>query len=67
MSTVQEIEKAIEDLPPSQFKTLLRWVDEFREQKWDSQIERDAKSGKFRAFKKEIAKSRASKKLLDFP
>jgi hypothetical protein len=43
---LQEIEKAIEQLPPQDFKTLLSWLDEVRADLWDKQIEADAKAGK---------------------
>ncbi len=44
--SLQEIEKAIEQLPPQDFKTLLAWLDEVRADVWDKQIEADAKAGK---------------------
>lgn len=44
--SLQEIEKAIEQLPPQDFKTLLAWLDEVRADLWDKQIEADAKAGK---------------------
>jgi hypothetical protein len=44
--SLQEIEKAIQQLPPQDFKTLLAWLDEVRADLWDKQIEADAKAGK---------------------
>jgi hypothetical protein len=44
--SLQEIEKAIKQLPPQDFKTLLAWLDEVRADLWDKQIEADAKAGK---------------------
>jgi hypothetical protein len=44
--SLQEIEKAIEQLPPQDFKTLVAWLDEVRADLWDKQIEADAKAGK---------------------
>jgi hypothetical protein len=44
--SLKEIEKAIEQLPPQEFKTLLAWLDEVRADLWDKQIEADAKAGK---------------------
>jgi hypothetical protein len=44
--SLQEIEKAIEQLPPQDFKTLLAWLDKVRADLWDKQIEADAKAGK---------------------
>ena len=48
--SVQEIEKAIAQLPRSEVTELLRWFEEFQGQSWDEQIERDAKSGRFNAL-----------------
>lgn len=44
--SLQEIEKAIQQLPPQEFKTLMVWLDELRADLWDKQIEADAKAGK---------------------
>jgi hypothetical protein len=44
--SITEIEQAIIQLPPQDFKQLREWFEELEAQKWDEQIERDAKSGK---------------------
>ena len=44
--SITEIEQAIIQLPPQDFKQLRKWFEELEAQKWDEQIERDAKSGK---------------------
>jgi hypothetical protein len=44
--SLKELEKAIQQLPPQDFKTLLAWLDEVRADLWDKQIEDDAKAGK---------------------
>lgn len=44
--SITEIEQAIIQLPPQDFKQLCEWFEELEAQKWDEQIERDAKSGK---------------------
>jgi len=67
MSTVTEIESAIEQLPPPQLSQLSRWFDEYIEKAWDVQMETDAKAGKFARFKEEIARARAAGELIDFP
>ncbi len=46
MSTVEEIEAAIEDLPREQFFQLLEWVRERFEDAWDRQIEEDVRAGR---------------------
>jgi hypothetical protein len=44
--SLQEIEKAIKQLSPQDFKVLAAWIDELRSDMWDKQIETDAKAGK---------------------
>jgi hypothetical protein len=46
MSTVEEIEAAIESLPHDDFVRLLEWVRTRFNDEWDRQIEEDAKSGR---------------------
>jgi hypothetical protein len=46
MSTVAEIEKAIQKLSPKEIKAVADWLQEFREEMWDRQIEADAKAGR---------------------
>jgi hypothetical protein len=46
MSTVEEVEAAIEKLPRDQFFRLLSWVRERYEDQWDRQIEEDVKAGR---------------------
>ena len=46
MSTVEEIETAIRQLPKDQFWKLTDRLIALREDEWDRQIEADAKSGK---------------------
>ena len=67
MSTVQEIESAIQQLPPPELGQLVRWLDDYLEKAWDAKMEADAKAGKFSHFKEKIAQARASGELIDFP
>jgi len=46
MSTIAEIENAIQKLPPDEVWKVGDWFDEFREQLFDQRIEADAKAGK---------------------
>jgi hypothetical protein len=54
MSTLAEIEEAIEKLPPQSFRELRNWIAERDWQEWDGQIEADVASGKFDALRKKI-------------
>ncbi len=46
MSTVQEIETAIQKLKPQEIHEVADWLQEFREELWDKQIDADAKAGR---------------------
>lgn len=46
MSTVAEIEQAIRQLTPEEFKALRDWILERDAVEWDRQIEADSKAGK---------------------
>lgn len=44
--TVMEIEKAIQQLSSEDFSSLMFWVAEYRNEKWDRQIGEDYKAGR---------------------
>ena len=46
MSTVQEIENAIQHLPPDELKRLSAWMREYEYTAFDRQIAADAAAGK---------------------
>ncbi|HTY86913.1 MAG TPA: hypothetical protein VMB80_05560 [Candidatus Acidoferrum sp.] len=46
MSTVKEIEAAIQKLKPHEIREVADWLQELREELWDKQIEADAKAGR---------------------
>ncbi len=46
MSTVEQIEAAIEKLPPDDFLRLHEWIRTRFDDAWDKQIETDALSGR---------------------
>jgi len=48
MTTVAEIKKAVLSLPEKEFETFSSWFDEYEDERWDRQIERDQKSGPLR-------------------
>jgi hypothetical protein len=71
MSTVQEIEAAIEDLPRREFLDLVDRLRSRHADEWDRQIEEDAKAGRldplWEEARREIAegKTRPLDELLD--
>ena len=46
MTTIQEIETAISNLPPKKLEEFRAWYEEFDAAAWDRQFEKDAASGK---------------------
>jgi hypothetical protein len=46
MSTVADIENALRALPIQDARTVADWLQEYLDDRWDRQIEQDAKSGK---------------------
>lgn len=46
MSTIQAIERAIEQLPANELAEFRQWFAKFDESVWDAQIEADANAGK---------------------
>lgn len=67
MSTVQEIEKAIEHLPADEFFKLGEWFDDQRERLWDERIARDAQTGRLDFLIEEARAARKSGTLRPFP
>ena len=62
MTTVETIERAIEQLPPEELAKFRRWFLEFDVAAWDAQIEADAAAGKFDALAEEaLAEYRSGK------
>jgi hypothetical protein len=50
MSTVEEIERAVEQLRPPDFARFAAWLERKRAEEWDRQIEADAKAGRLDKF-----------------
>jgi hypothetical protein len=50
MSSVEAIEAAIQQLPPTDLAQFRRWFAEFDAAAWDKQIEADAAAGKLDAL-----------------
>jgi hypothetical protein len=47
MSTLEDIEKALTELPADQLAEFRAWFEAFDAARFDEKIERDAKSGRF--------------------
>jgi hypothetical protein len=67
MSKVEEIKRAIEQLPKADFRKVSQWVIDRHEEEWDRQIEGDIKSGKLDKFAKEALREQREGKTRPFP
>jgi hypothetical protein len=54
MSTVQEIETAIAQLPPGEYARIRNWLLEHDNELWDKQIAADSAAGRLDFLVKEI-------------
>ncbi len=50
MTTIAEIQNAVRSLPEEEFDAFSSWLDQYEEERWDRQIERDQKSGPLRSL-----------------
>ena len=48
--TIEDIEKAIAELPPDQFAQFRDWFEQFDAARFDRKLERDAAAGKLDRF-----------------
>lgn len=46
MSTVRDIENAVEHLPEDQLREFRTWFERYDSEKWDAELEKDVRSGK---------------------
>jgi hypothetical protein len=53
MSTLDEIERAIAELPPAKLAELRTWFARFDAEAWDREFEEDVHAGRLDAFARE--------------
>jgi len=63
MSTVKEIQSAIESLPHKEYMHLLTWIHERDWKEWDRHLENDAASGRLDFLVKEAKEEKKKGKL----
>ena len=62
MSTIDEIESAVQQLSPAELRKFRAWFLNFDAEEWDRQIERDAAAGRLDALADEaLAEFRAGR------
>lgn len=67
MSTVEEIERAVEQLAPEDFARLAAWIDARRHTQWTRQMVQDAAAGRLDFLFEEAEAERAPGQLHDWP
>ena len=63
MSRVEEIEAAIEGLPPEEYRCIVQWFGAREQRRWDEQMDADSAAGKL-DFLFDEAESESAKGLL---
>ena len=59
MKTVAEIRQAILELPEADYAQLSRWFHELDWERWDAEIEQDARDGKLDSLVEQAAQAKA--------
>jgi hypothetical protein len=68
MSSVQEIQKAIEKLPETDYRMLERWWEAYQEEHWDAVLDRDSKeNGRLSNILAEVDADIDAGNVTDFP
>jgi hypothetical protein len=50
VTTIGEIQEAVRALAAEEFAAFSSWFEQYEEERWDRQIERDQKSGELRSL-----------------
>lgn len=67
MDRVEEIEAAIHDLPPDEYRRLSEWFREFEQQRWDAQMDEDSSTGKLNFLFEEADDEAVQQSLREWP
>ena len=67
MDRVEEIEAAIQGLPPQEYQRLVQWFRAREQGRWDEQMDRDSSSGKLDFLFEEAERESAEKLLREWP
>lgn len=67
MDRVEEIEAAINDLPPEDFRRIANWLLDRDQALWDQQMDSDACAGKLDFLFEEFETEFRQKLLIDWP
>lgn len=67
MSRVEEIERAIQELSPDEFAQIAQRIHDLENERWDKEMDGDAKSGKLDFLIEEAQEDRKHGRLTDWP
>jgi len=67
MDRVEELEAAIEGLPPEEFRRIARWFRAREQSRWDEQLDHDSASGKLDLLFEEAEAESAAGPLREWP
>ena len=67
MSRVEEIEAAIEGLPPEEYQRIVQWLQLREQRRWDEQMDADFLSGKLDFLFDDAEMEAANGPLRDWP
>ena len=67
MSRVEEIERAIEELTPDEFRQVAQRVHAIEAERWDKELDSDAAAGKLDFLRAEAQAERKNDLLKDWP
>jgi len=67
MDRVEEIETAIDRLPPEDYSRLVAWLRDHEQARWDEQMDRDSSGGKLDFLFKEAESESAAGPLREWP
>jgi hypothetical protein len=67
MSRVEEIEAAIDSLPPAEYRRIVQWFRLHEQKRWDDQLESDSSTGRLDFLFEEAESEAAQGTLRDEP
>jgi len=67
MSRVEEIEAAIEGLPPEEYQRIVQWLQLREQKRWDDQMDADSAAGKLDFLFDEADRESAKGLLREWP
>jgi hypothetical protein len=67
MDRVEEIEAAIQGLPPQEYERLVEWFRAQEQARWDEQMDRDSSAGKLDFLFEEAERESAQGLLREWP